>query len=304
LHHFGRISAYSLVANLIAIPIAAFWIMPWAVLACVLMPFGLEGLALAPMAWGIEAMLGAAETVASWDGAVILLPAMPRWGLAAVALGGIWLCLWRGPVRWTGAAGIALGLASIALTARPDILIDESGRLMAVRLEDGRLSLSSKRVETFAARIWLERNGQGEGDAAVWPRISEGDGAMTCDNLGCLYRRSGRNVALVRDPRAYDDDCRAGVVVVSAVPARWHCRAADTVVDRFDLWRNGAHALWLTGQGVEVLSVRQARGDRLWTRGPPAQRAKRRERKTGKGEGVRPAEISTAASARRGGPEP
>jgi competence protein ComEC len=111
-------------------------------------------------------------------------------------------------------------------------------------------------------------------------------------------------VALVRDPRAYADDCRAGVIVVSAVPARWHCRAADKVVDRFDLWRNGAHALWLTGRGVEVVSVRQARGDRLWTRGPPERRAKRREQTAGKGERRQRAGVSTAASARRGGPEP
>lgn len=52
LHHFGRVSPYSLVANMVAIPIAAFWIMPWAVIACVLMPFGLERFALEPMAWG------------------------------------------------------------------------------------------------------------------------------------------------------------------------------------------------------------------------------------------------------------
>jgi competence protein ComEC len=36
------------------------------------------------------------------------------------------------------------------------------------------------------------------------------------------------------------------------------------VIDRFDLWRNGAHALWLAPGGVEVRSVNQARGDRPW----------------------------------------
>ncbi len=97
LHHFGRFSAYGLVANLIAIPLAGFWIMPWGVLACVLMPFGLEDLALIPMAWGIDLLLDAARMVAAWPGASVQLPAMPGWGLALVAFGGIWLCLWRGP---------------------------------------------------------------------------------------------------------------------------------------------------------------------------------------------------------------
>lgn len=303
LHHFGRVSPYSLVANLIAIPIAAFWIMPWAVLACVLMPFGLEGLALEPMGWGIDVMLGAASMVASWDGAALLAPAMPGWGLAAVALGGVWLCLWRGPVRWLGCAGIALGLASIGLAGKPDILIDRTGKLMAVRMGDGRLSLSSRRVETFAARIWLERSGEGEADAAVWPKSASDDGRLTCDGLGCIYRIQGRRVALVRDPRAYEDDCRAGAIVVSAEPTRWHCRGASTVIDRFDLWRNGAHAFWLTETGVEVRSVRQVRGDRLWTRGPPGRATARSKTQRSKQESG-PRRVSTAASGRRGGPEP
>ena len=32
------------------------------------------------------------------------------------------------------------------------------------------------------------------------------------------------------------------------------------VIDRFDLWRNGAYALWLTRDGVTVVNDRQRRG--------------------------------------------
>jgi len=221
--------------------------------------------------------------------------------------GGIWLCLWRRPVRWAGGAGILAGLLSVALTVPPDILIDGSGRLIAVRTASGGLSLSSKRVEKFAAQIWLERDG--EEDATAWPATESGDGRLSCDSIGCLYRAGGRTVALVRDERAFDEDCVAGAVVVSTVPARWHCRGADRVVDRFDLWREGAHAIWLGSGGVRVLSVRQARGDRLWTRAPPDQarrtvRAEAVQKAKGRGAGNAPARVSTAASARQGGPAP
>ncbi len=195
-------------------------------------------------------------------------------------------------------------MLSVALTAPPDILIDGSGRLIAVRTAAGGLSLSSKRVEKFAARIWLERDG--EEDATAWPATESGDGRLTCDSIGCLYRGAGgRTVALVRDERAFADDCVAGAVVVSTVPARWHCRAADRVVDRFDLWRNGAYALWLGRDGVRVLSVRKARGDRLWTRAPP-ERKRGKEQKVAKGRGAggAAARVSIAASGRRGGPAP
>ena len=38
-------------------------------------------------------------------------------------------------------------------------------------------------------------------------------------------------------------------------------------IDRFDLWRADAHALWLTRDSVRVESVGARRGQRLWTPG-------------------------------------
>jgi competence protein ComEC len=36
------------------------------------------------------------------------------------------------------------------------------------------------------------------------------------------------------------------------------------VIDRFDLWRDGGHAVWLDPGAIAVLSVRESRGDRPW----------------------------------------
>ena len=315
LHHFGRYSQYSLVANLIAIPLAGFWIMPCGVLACVLMPLGLEHLALQPMGWGIDLMLDAARMVASWPGASLRLPAMPTEGLAMAALGGLWICLWRGRLRWGGLIGLAAGLATIALTDRPDILVNGDGSLMAVRMADGRYSLSSRRAERFAARVWLERDGETESDGAAWPATESADGRLSCDLIGCIYRAGARDVALVRDAQTLADDCMPGMIVVSAVPVRRACRAAGRVIDRFDLWRNGAHALWLRPGGVRVLSVRAARGDRLWAHGPSARKAKQAQARAGDEGGtgrelrrtagaVPSSAVNIAASGRRGGPAP
>ena len=76
-------------------PVTALWIMPWATVAYILMPLGLEGVGLAPMGWGIEAVIAIAREVAGWPGSVTLVPAMPVSGIALVAAGGLWLCLWQ-----------------------------------------------------------------------------------------------------------------------------------------------------------------------------------------------------------------
>src|SRR5215468_9869910 len=54
IYHFHHIALYSPLANVIAVPLSALWTLPWAVVTCLLMPLGLERLALVPMGWGIE----------------------------------------------------------------------------------------------------------------------------------------------------------------------------------------------------------------------------------------------------------
>ena len=86
---------------------------------------------------------------------------------------------------------------------------------------------------------------------------------MRCDPLGCLYRRAGQVVALVRDPMAFADDCAAADIVVAVVPAPRRCQA-PVVIDWFDLRREGAHAVAL-GPPVRIDSVADGVGDRPWS---------------------------------------
>ena len=265
LYHFNRFALYGVAANLIAVPLTGLWIMPWAICAFALMPLGLEALALAPMGWGIDAVITVAETVAAWPGAVALAPAMPSIGLVIAAIGGLWFCLWRRRWRVLGLGAVVAGLATIAFVRPPDVLVNGTGRLMAVRTSSGGLAVSSSRRSKFEVETWLRRAGLAR--AAPWPRegLSK-DGELGCNNLGCIYRTGGRTVALVRHRAALDEDCARATVVISAIPVRGRrCRRAAVVIDRFDLWRRGAHALWLDPGGVRVRTVAEASGRRPWS---------------------------------------
>lgn len=264
LYHFNHFQAYGLAANLAAVPVTALWTMPWAVAAFVLMPLGLEGIALTPMGWGVEVIIRVATGVSSWPGAVSVLPSMPTWGLAVVVLGGLWLCLWRRPWRLWGCIGVAAGLGAILLVRPPDILVDGRGKLLAVRSSDGGFSVSSLRSASFNRDSWMRRAGQDE-EPSRWPRSGfSADGRLSCDFMGCIFRSGGQVAALVRNAAALSEDCRVVAVVVSTVPVRIPCPSAHTVIDRFDLWRYGGHALWLDKDGVRVESVNAQRGNRPW----------------------------------------
>ena len=262
-YHFNRLAAFGVVANLFAVPITGLWIMPWAILAFLLMPLGLEGLALQPMGWGIAGVIAVAETVSSWPSAARLVPALPVAFLALVAAGGLWLCLWRGRLRTLGLIGFAAALLVGWRERPPDILVGPDPDAFAVRIADGLAVAPATR--RFTREYWLRNAGLAE--AAIWPgRRGAGQSALACDGLGCMLRRGDNSVALVLDRAALEEDCHRAALLIAAVPVpRRRCRVPDRVIDLWDRRRLGALAIWLEPNGPRILSARDLRGARPWT---------------------------------------
>ena len=256
-YHFNRLVLYGLAANLIAVPLTALWIMPWSIVAFALMPFGLEGLALAPMGIGIDAVVWSASSVSSWPGAVQLVPAMPMWGLVLTAVGGLWLLLWRERWRWCGVGAVMAGMLSLAAANPPDIFISRDADQAAVRLPGG--PYVSGRRNTFDAELWLRRSGLKS--AEIWGRASD---AARCDGQGCTAGAGQDLIAFARSRDALEEDCRRATIVIAAVPVRGRCPSARLVIDRFDVWREGAHAVWLSGDRIRVKTSAEVRGLRPW----------------------------------------
>ncbi|MEC7514955.1 MAG: ComEC/Rec2 family competence protein [Pseudomonadota bacterium] len=98
-YHFHAVSVVGVLANLLAVPLTALWIMPAGVLALAVMPLGGDGPILDAMGWGIAAVLWWAETIAAWPRAQVTVGALGGDGLILFALGALWALLWRGRRR-------------------------------------------------------------------------------------------------------------------------------------------------------------------------------------------------------------
>lgn len=265
-YHFNRLALYGLVANMVAVPLMGLWIMPCAIAAFVLMPFGLEAIGLVPMGWGIGWVLDIARWTAGLPGAVALVPAFPTAALVLMAAGGLWLCLWRGRLRSAGLFGIAAGVAVAALAPRPDILVGREGDLVAVVGDSGEVALSPGRGDRFEREMWL-RN-LGASDAATWPEAGLAPAVgMACDAGGCIVRTKGRNVLIAEAQEAVVADCdRVDYAILLDRMSARSCGATPVLVDSFRLWRDGPHAVRLTQSGAVVENSRERRGDRPWSR--------------------------------------
>lgn len=269
IYHFNRFAVWSVAANALAVPLSGV-VMPFAALGLLLMPLGLDAWAWMFMGWGVAAINHVAAMVAGWPAAAVSLPVLPLWGLVLFSFGLCWLVLWRRRWRLWGALPMVLGVAAMALDDPPDILVDGRGYAFGVRAADGTLLVN--RGGRIQRETWARRAGPAA--AERWPkRGRSSDGRLACDALGCVYRGDGIQVALVQQDEGIAVACDGSAhVVVAAVPIRQACRGAAVVVDRFDLWRRGAHALWLTENGARIETVAEWQGDRPWAHRPHRRR--------------------------------
>jgi competence protein ComEC len=288
LHHFGRLQVYGVAANALAVPLTTFLVMPAGMLALLLMPFGAEGLALTLMGWGVSGILEVAKAVAAWPGAALAMAPLPGASLAVITFGFCWLCLWRERWRLLGLAPIALGFASWGWASLPVALAASDGRLFAFQVE-GQVFLERRPgASRFIGDSWL----RGFGDEAGTPLPVQGElagGRISCTPPSCLLREAAGAPAILllrpvpppRGQRAAPDSrrgphpaCGTAPIILSPEPLRGDC-PGSVVVDRFSVWRDGAHAVWL--DPPRVVSDRAWRGDRPWVPPRPVPRAQTQE---------------------------
>jgi len=261
--HFNRVPHYGLVANLVSVPLMGTVIIPAAVLAALLAPFGGAWLGLAIMKPAILWILAVARRVASWEGAVSHVVTPQPWILPMLVLGLLWLILWQGRARLLGLAPAALALALWPMTERPALLIADTGGLVGLLTEGGR-AVSKARGDGFAASSWLENDGDGADQKAAAARAGFGG-----DRGQVTFRLANVRAVHLTGRGATDrlaEACAGADLVILAgraelsTPGGGGCR----IIDRDTLAKSGAVAVHAGEEGLRLVSVADSTGRRLW----------------------------------------
>ncbi len=266
LYHFNRVAVFSLPANVLAMPLMAFWIMPAAAIGVVLAPFGLDAPAWAAAAYGVDVILSIGGEVSSWPGAVSFTPQWPVVALMTIVGGGLWFALARSPLRYAGVLGIPVAAAIISTVPLPDIFISSTGKNVGVVVttpaRERQVAPFSSRREKFAVGVWNEYVG---GDPDLERRRIDDIGE--CGRAGCVFAINGKSISIIQSRSALAEDCaRADLVIAMfAVWDREKAACAAALVDRRSVWDEGAHAIRQVGSGFEITTNLSARGRRPWT---------------------------------------
>jgi len=208
----------------------------------------------------IDLLVRTADWVASWPGAVTILPSLSGFALALIALGGLWLCLWRTRLRAFGLLIAAAGLAMAPPGTRPDVLIERDGKVAALRGADGGLVFPPATAASYSVEKWLLADGDDTG-----PDSLPASTPFRCDPLGCIGKVKGKTVALIRETGALAEDCRKADIVIAPFKLGRACKAPRIVVDKTALRASGAQALYVETLSIRTETVAEIRGARPWS---------------------------------------
>ena len=255
--HFHRVAPFSIVANLLTMPVISFVIMPGALVAVVLLPFGYDVLGWKMMGWGIDGMLVVAQWVAALPAADSRVTAFGAGAVLTATAGILLLALPTTRLRLGGVPLLAAALGMAITAQRPDVLIDAEGEVVAVRASDGRLTILEAASGRFVAESWLAADADGrKADKAV-------ASGFRCDPSGCVARfGDGSAIAVARRHEALADDCREAALVITNLNVSAAC--GTPAIDRRTLATTGALSLRRVGGVWIAEAARLPDADRPW----------------------------------------
>jgi competence protein ComEC len=268
IQHFNRIANFGVFANLTADLVASVAMMPALAVALLLEPFG-HGLArpaLFVAGWAARAIIGLGKLFATAPGAASTASAAPQIALILSYFGILFVCLWKGRLRWIGLP-LAAAVAFWPRPAPPLIWVADDGADAAIVSRGQEVALRPG-VRAYATDLWAQRRG-----LVVPADMTTARGALfDCDYWSC-EARPGVSPALSiwwtrRQPKPdrLAELCAGSDILVLRADVTLPSSCRDALVLRpGDFAANGAAEIYPAGRGWRVAWSQPLRGARPWT---------------------------------------
>lgn len=301
IEHFNRIATWGLPANLLAMPVISFVVMPAGLLALVLMPFGVDWLAVKIMGWGLDFVIAVAKWIAAQNGEWVT-GQIPAWLFVGMTAGLLALAIMRSRLRYLGGAlsgGLLLIHLSMPAAPIPDLVIFEDGSLAGI-VTDKAIAISESRPSDFILEQWQralkvasvikpQRVKEAEKKREKRQRLSDdeirqGREAMSkalattaADLFTCRDRHwcvattaSGLTIAIALNGGYAGIACDLADIVVTPARLKWDtCRSGAELFSGETLRRSGSLEIYLTENDyapptINVIGALEGK-QRAWT---------------------------------------
>lgn len=260
LYHFNQTSIYGILANLLAIPITSFWVMPAALVGVLLSLFNLENIPFVIMGEGIRFILDIADFIAQLPYATVNFSFM---SLAAAIIFTMIMFFILAPSFLYKTSMIAALLGIVSFTVRkpnvPDIMVSIDERMIALKNNTNGYWIITPKKSSFLLKVWQENLEKTR--IIPWAYFYKHPDFL-CDTTGCSYQIQDKTILIL-----WEND-----------PQEYPCETADLVInlnDRLPILCNNTPVIqkspgqpvywgWITPKKLEILSTTDWLGNRPW----------------------------------------
>jgi len=230
-YHFNNTAPFGLVGNALALPVISVFVMPFAVLGLLAMPFDLDWLPFVVMGHGIEFVIVIAKMVASRSPSGNL-GLMPQGTLILMSIGLVMLLFLSTRLRLCSVP-LLLSAALLMMRAQePQIIVSEDGKLVALRTSEDSLAINRAAGSAFSLNNWQQGYGINEVVKPLKTGALSKETQFECLEKLCIAREpGGLMVAYTDDRKQTVLACGEGdIVILAFAGAPTTCGDRNTLV--------------------------------------------------------------------------
>jgi ComEC/Rec2-related protein len=272
MHSFQTVSLLGFIANILAIPLTSFFVMPLGFLALFLMPLNLEKYVLILMGKGILLIEKIAVFVAKMNYSNLASLQLSSFGLVIAILGLFLMCLTSSRLRWLGVLIFSFSFLTLIFDKKPDILFDGDQKFFAIYDQKNGLIFSKDLKPSKEREIWMKKMGEVEfksiltrqkqtQDNKILGRISSrhhpqlASEFLTCDELKCLITKSQKILVLLKRNKI-SEICKNDFDVIVNLTAKYvlpRCIAAEKIkIDNSNFYQKGGHFFYFEEGKIRI----------------------------------------------------
>jgi len=250
-YHFNQFSTYSLLANLICVPLSDFVIMPFGILMLVLMPIGLDFIPAFFIEKGLNIVVQSAAFVSELPYSSFFIPSFPDYGIFLIIAGFLIFCFMQSRIKLIGIPILIIGLLTQLSFSPPDILIDNQAKLFAYWDKTNHMYLSSKQKSRFSAKSWQATLGAN--------KVDHVRKLQSCTDAKCTLEISGKKISIGKEIICDN----SADFLINTSEKNLVC-ANTKVVNWGDIKPNGASIIWINSDDLTIATVGENLLRRLW----------------------------------------
>lgn len=162
INQFYTFSTYSIFANLIAVPIMSFFLMPLSLIGIILMPFGVDKFIFLTVKFFINITIDLANYFCELPGSVWYFGYITQLSLILFLLGFFWLCIWQTKWRFYGILVMVISCVLMANSPKPDLIYDPILKVVGVKNKQNKLEIYGDKIPEFNKIYWANWFGEKE----------------------------------------------------------------------------------------------------------------------------------------------